>query len=156
MSLYERKRCTSGWSDIDPSHPANSMHITHTDHYTFPLVLTRKIVIKELLRRYHSLFSPWPYCLIQHWYCKEKRVKKNRSLNDVRCKASIRNFVSSPFSIYFNLFHLWHSTFFFFLSLKYFVVFFKSEDGFPFALTRANEGLTNINSVGYTNYPKLR
>ena len=36
---------------------------------------------------------------------------------------------------------------------KYFVVFFKSEDGFPFALTRANEGLTNINSVGYTKLP---
>ena len=58
------------WLTI-PLHPTTSLHILHTDLYTFPKVLTRRIRLTI-----KSLFSWWSFFLFS-WvtegsFCKEK------------------------------------------------------------------------------------
>ena len=59
---------------FNPLHHNISMHILHTVLYTFSTVLARRICLT--IKRFFSWLSfplfPWPYCLIQGWYWKEK------------------------------------------------------------------------------------
>ena len=56
LSLYVRSLSTS---QVNPLHPKISMHILHTDHQTFSMLLTRRIclTIKRFFSCDHFLYS---------------------------------------------------------------------------------------------------
>ena len=66
---YTVKHCA-----INPLHPNISMHILHTDLYTLPKLLTRRIhlTIKSFFSWWSFPLFLWHSFLIQGWYCTEK------------------------------------------------------------------------------------
>ena len=62
------------FSQLNPLHPNNSIHILHTDLSTFPVVMTRRIclTIRSFLNWDSFTLFSWSLHFIQGWYCKEK------------------------------------------------------------------------------------
>ena len=62
------------FSQLNPLHPNNSIHILLTDLSTFPVVMTRRIclTIRSFLNWDSFTLFSWPKHFIQGWYCKEK------------------------------------------------------------------------------------